>query len=167
MKSEFQTLMHFQAILLCLCCMTVLFSATTSCSSGCRSQEIPTPSAALNEALNDSASDPLIDIADELPEDWWLLFDDDQLTDFIITAFHENPTLQAARAKIVGAAYDADRVRAALFPNINWGADVSRQKFSETGIIPFNTSGTTVGMAPHSCNRRHGRHSCLFHPIRD
>ncbi len=51
-----------------------------------------------------------------------------------------NPTLQSARESILSAAYDADRMRSALYPYLLWGGDVSRQKLSETAIIPFGAA---------------------------
>jgi NodT family efflux transporter outer membrane factor (OMF) lipoprotein len=69
---------------------------------------------------------------------WWEVFEDEQLAFFVTTALQKHPSLQSAYARIRLAAANADRVRAALFPNLFWSADSSRQKLSETGIIPFN-----------------------------
>ena len=46
-----------------------------------------------------------------MPEDWWILFEDGQLDQFIRRVFIANPTLQAARANILLAAYNADRMK--------------------------------------------------------
>lgn len=121
---------------------------TSGCSSGPRAQPIDLPTEALLSATEDAAQDPRITYTEILPSDWWTLFNDDQLTAFIQTAFERNPTLQEARANILLAYYNADKVRSTLYPNINWGADVLREKLSETGIIPFNTKGQLTGIPP-------------------
>lgn len=111
----------------------------TSCSSIGRSQPLPLPSEALEETLQEASTSSEFTVVDKLPEDWWTLFDDPQLSKFILTALERNPTVQKAHAKIFSAAYAADLVRSTLYPNITWGADVSRQKLSKTGVIPFKT----------------------------
>lgn len=124
--------------------------AATSCSSGPRAQPLDLPYYALESAIEEAGSDPLIQHVDVLTEDWWNLFNDPQLTCFVETAFLRNPTLQSAKANILLASYNADRVRASLFPYIYWAGDISRQKLSQTGIIPFNTmpNPTSVVQSP-------------------
>lgn len=119
---------------------------------GCRSekQAVPfeLPSNAIEEAIDEIDSQSIIQRDEELPEDWWSVFNDEQLAHFIAQAFYANPTIQTARANILMAAYNADRLKAVLFPNFNLGGDILRQKFSETGIIPFNTPQTNNPVAP-------------------
>lgn len=115
----------------------------TGCTSGPQAQPIDLPSAAIESATVEAAQDPLFESeTDWIPQDWWTIFRDDQLTSFILHTLERNPTLQAATAKIDLAKTIADRTRSSLFPMINWNGDVSRQKFSETGIIPFNATPT-------------------------
>lgn len=125
-----------------------LLAVSAGCSSGYRAEPYELPGSAIEAAADDAGSDPIFDNTRSVPEEWWILFNDDQLTDFILKAFAKNPTLQAAQANILQAAYKADLARAPLFPNLNWGGDVSREKFSETGIIPFSPTGPTTGSAP-------------------
>jgi NodT family efflux transporter outer membrane factor (OMF) lipoprotein len=80
-----------------------------------------------------------------LPNKWWTLFEDEQLSEFIETAFQNNPSLQEAHARVAEAAYAAKMVRSELFPQINWGGDILREKLSETGLIPFNQNSTQTG----------------------
>jgi NodT family efflux transporter outer membrane factor (OMF) lipoprotein len=127
--------------------LSLVLLAAAGCRSGYRAQALPPPAAALETALQEAGIVPPFEITEGLPNDWWTLFNDEQLSTFIQSAFARNPTLQAARANIQLAAYNAQRVRAMLFPNLLWGADVSRQKFSETGIIPFNIN-PVPGAAP-------------------
>lgn len=123
----------------------VLLMTVTSCTASSRAQPIDPPAVALDIAVQDAGTDPLFKTTEYLPQDWWILFEDEQLTEFIQLAFARNPTLHVALANILMAAYNAQRVRAMLFPNLSLGADVSRQKFSETWLIPFNKTpkGTT------------------------
>lgn len=76
---------------------------------------------------------------EEIGEEWWLIFSDPQLADLIETAIEQNPSLQTAEMRIEGAFAMASLERSSLFPYISYGADVSRQKLSTTGVIPFTT----------------------------
>lgn len=119
--------------------------------SGCNdcrfAEPIALPENALEREIQGLINEPPFELGDKIREDWWTLFEDEQLSCFIEKAFVNNPTLQSARRNILAATYNSNRLRSALFPNITWGADVSRQKLSETGIIPFNTN-PIQGMAP-------------------
>lgn len=119
-------------------CLGLASLALSGCSNGYRAQPIALPIEALDSAADLASQDPLIDFHKALPSDWWTLFQDEQLNEFIKIAFSRNPTLEIARAKISSAQFQADKARSYLFPTLSWGADVSRQKLSETGIIPFN-----------------------------
>lgn len=120
----------------------------SSCNSCRWSTPIEIPEKALEEAVAEVADEPPFEVVDQIRPDWWELFGDKQLSFLIKKAFANNPNLGSVRRNILAAAYEANRLRAALFPNINWGADISRQKFSETGIIPFNTAPTTAALTP-------------------
>lgn len=119
------------------------------CSSGPRAIPNDPPAEALSGAMQQAAaSDPIMELSDYFPDEWWKLFADEQLDGFIQQVFARNPTLQKARANILEASASADKMRASLYPSLFWGGDVSRQKFSETGIIPFGFSqsaGATPG----------------------
>lgn len=119
----------------------------SGCSDGFRAQPIAPPDQALEIASQQASQDPLIDYHTTFPSDWWTLFQDEQLNQFIQIAFSRHPTLEMARAKIFSARFQADRVRSTLFPHLSWGADVSRQKLSETGIIPFNQNQSSSPVA--------------------
>lgn len=130
------------------CCLIIFCAAVLpGCGTGRRAMPIEVPAAALDDAADQAVDEPLF-APGELPGDWWNLFGDSQLSNFIEQAFAQHPTLQIAKAKILSAAYAADLTRSSLFPNLTWGGDISRQKLSETGIIPFNTTPTPVHTAP-------------------
>lgn len=125
----------------------LIFYLSGCCCLKNQAEPLTAPESALGKAVGEALEDPLLTEEGDLPSDWWLLFQDAQLTEFLLTAFAQNPTLQKAHATVLRAKYATNQVRAALFPSLMLGADVSRQKLSETGLIPFN-SKSTVGSAP-------------------
>lgn len=122
-----------------LACFIILLGAVSSCSWGKRALPIDLPHTALEVARQETSSNLLVESVKWVPSEWWQLFNDEQLTHFIQTAFARNPTLQAAHANILLAVSNADRVRSTLFPYLLGSADVSIQKLSTTGIVPFGT----------------------------
>lgn len=107
------------------------------CSS--RSSVIPLdmPIESIENAIQDAKDDSIFQIGESIPNEWWLLFNDTQLNGIIQATLTRNPALQSAQMQILAAAYQAASLRAALYPYFSWGADVSRQKLSTTGVIPF------------------------------
>src|SRR5580700_5770728 len=118
------------------------------CTCGERAQPIDPPVQALEMAADVAIENPIFEYTEVLPDDWWILFQDGQLTDCIQTALTQNPTLQAAQAKIYLAKAMADRARSTLFPNLSWGGDILREKLSTTGLIPFGEVNTGVTPLP-------------------
>lgn len=122
------------------------------CNPVCKLDPIDPPYEAMDAAIESiECSDPIFQDA-RIPEAWWLIFNDGQLSEFIETALSQNPTLQISANRINASLAIANRVRASLFPYISLGADVSRQKLSETGVIPFASgpagSGTPIISVP-------------------
>lgn len=129
------------------CVVVALIAAMAACSpaSPYRAEKQRLPSPALQAALQTASSSPALALHTPLPNNWWELFNDQQLADYILGALDKNPSLQKARAAILTSAYQAGIARSSLYPNLLWGADVSRQKLSETGLIPLNpTTGTAA-----------------------
>jgi len=126
----------------------MLLMMAIGCSVGKRAQPIALPQQALQAVARESLQDPLFDAKKIAPDHWWDLFGDRQLATFIKQAFSNNPTLHAARAKIFLAAAAAGKARSALYPHLHWSSDVSRQKLSETAIIPFQDFATTQSSEP-------------------
>lgn len=128
--------------------LSLSFLLIVSCTTGQQADPIDAPSQVLEEVVNEISTDPLFEVGLSIPTEWWTLFQDEQLTDFILTTLENNPTLKEAQAKISLAEAKAQQMRAALYPFIYWGGDVSRQKLSETGLAfpqnPSATSGSTV-----------------------
>jgi NodT family efflux transporter outer membrane factor (OMF) lipoprotein len=124
--------------------LLVLLPLVTRCTSGERAQPIDLPAKAVEIAVEDALNNPLFEYTEVLSEQWWELFEDEQLTQFIDAALAKNPPLQAAQAKVYLAKAVADRTRATLYPNLSWGGDILREKLSETGLIPFGMTGSGV-----------------------
>lgn len=123
-------------------CLLLIVTVLIGCSSGYRASPIDPPVDVLEFTVDDAMYDPLIQLTDYMPEDWWNLFNDTQLALFIETALTKNPTLQKAQANILLAIYSADQIRSSLFPYITWGADVAREKLSKTGLVGTIANGS-------------------------
>jgi NodT family efflux transporter outer membrane factor (OMF) lipoprotein len=67
---------------------------------------------------------------------WWQSYGDPQLDRLIDQAFAQSPTLTQAMARLSSAKAQADFTRAGIFPSISADASETRQRFSNTDIIP-------------------------------
>lgn len=63
---------------------------------------------------------------------WWLLFEESELTRLVETALHENTDLQQAVARIDQAEARLQQAQTALWPQVNAGTNASRDKASAT-----------------------------------
>jgi NodT family efflux transporter outer membrane factor (OMF) lipoprotein len=125
-------------------CFTILAGVLSGCGWGNRAVPLELPFHAINKAKVESTTDLIVESQEPIPPEWWRLFQDEQLTQFILTAFSRNPTLQAAQANICLAIANAERVRASLLPYLLGSADVSIQKLSKTGVVPFGSTSLPV-----------------------
>lgn len=117
-------------------CICLLFSTLGCAPTCCPSADlIDVPEDAIDEAVSQASEDSLFEMTEWIPEDWWNLFEDEQLASFIEQALDKNPTIQTAHTQILAAESNAKRVRAALFPTLFWDGDVTRTKVSETSVI--------------------------------
>jgi len=132
----------------CFGSLIILCGIVGSCGWGHRALTIRPPYAALESAVQETDSNLLVESEGWIPREWWCLFQDDQLKEFILTAFRRNPTLQEAQAQILLAIARAEKIRANLFPLLIGSADASAQKISKTGVIPFGT--TNIPNTPES-----------------
>jgi NodT family efflux transporter outer membrane factor (OMF) lipoprotein len=73
--------------------------------------------------------------------DWWRRFGDPQLDALIAEALAGNPGMASARARIDRAVALAASYGAALAPQANAGANVTRQRYSSNGIFPPPIAG--------------------------
>lgn len=86
------------------------------------------------------ASDPT---AVTWPQDrWWTRYQDDQLNTLIDTALQDNPSLQAATARVRMAQATAQGARAVQWPQINAQYQLTRERLSENYIYPPPLAGS-------------------------
>jgi NodT family efflux transporter outer membrane factor (OMF) lipoprotein len=83
-----------------------------------------------------SLADARVSASEWPAADWWKRFDDPQLDTLVDEALAGNPSMGAARARVERAAGLAAVAGAPLTPHASAGADLSRQRFSGTGIFP-------------------------------
>lgn len=83
-------------------------------------------------------------------EQWWEMFDDQQLSYLVELALQENPGYHTAFDRIDAAQSNADILRSQLYPQITFGGDLVREKLSKTGIIPANGPVPAVPATPRS-----------------
>ncbi len=99
-------------------------------------QPLEVPVCPLENAAAEIADDPLFSLGEIIPECWWGLLNDPQLASLIEIALENNPSLQAAEARIFAALYQAEATRAALLPAISLDGDVQKDSTSKTAVFP-------------------------------
>lgn len=129
-----------------LCFLSFLL-ALASCSTIQKEGSIDIPSPAIEKAV-EKVDPSLLSKETDLPYEWWKIFEDEQLGELIQKSLSNNPSFQATFKKIAYTAELAKQSRSFLFPTINYGADVAREKFSQTGIIPFTSGHLTNPSLP-------------------
>jgi len=115
-------------------------------AAGCASFDGLAPRAARTDAASLAAGKSLSG-ADLSPAhwpaaNWWQRFGDPQLDTLIDEALAGNPGISGARARIDRAAALAASYGAALAPQANAGATITRQRYSANGIFPPPIAGS-------------------------
>jgi len=87
--------------------------------------------------LPDAWTQDLEHAAEAANIEWWKQFDDPVLDELIATALVENKDVNIAAARIAEFAGRLKTTRSALFPEIDYGAGVSRNQRSEEGAVPI------------------------------
>ena len=121
-----------------------LLAAGVLMLAGCATPGAPaTPLARTTPAqagLAGSAPLPAVDAA------WWRGFGDAALDRLVEQALAGQPTLQAAAARVAraeaGVAATRAATRAANGPQLTLGADLTRQRYTETGLVPPPIAGS-------------------------
>jgi multidrug efflux system outer membrane protein len=81
-------------------------------------------------------------------EKWWEVFKDPVLQKLIHTALEQNYDVQIAAARVLQAEALLGITRADQFPTISAGANVTSERFSQSGpISAFNTTREEVGLS--------------------
>jgi NodT family efflux transporter outer membrane factor (OMF) lipoprotein len=122
-------------------------AALAAALAACASPHGLAPRASPSEANALEASRSLADAKlspDVWPRaDWWKGFADPQLDALVDEALAGSPSLRSARARVDKAMALALAAGAARDPQLGFGADVNRQRFSENGIFPPPIAGST------------------------
>lgn len=89
---------------------------------------------------------PQADLA-AVPSDWWRGFGDAQLDALVQQALATSPSLKQAEARIARAQAFAETTRAADGPQLNAGADATRQLYTTNGLYPAPLAGNIYNSA--------------------
>ena len=90
-----------------------------------------------------------VEIVDNIPEDWWTLFGDSQLTRIIESALECNPSIREAEHRVCLAYEVAQETRSKLLPYLDGFGEAERQKLSLYG---FGLPGFIPLLAPLNRN---------------
>ncbi len=92
---------------------------------------------------------PPVEATPALADDWWRGFGDAALNALVDRALAGNPGLKVAQARLARAGAALSSARAADGPQVRGEIDVTRQRFSSTGIYPPPLGGGifTLGTA--------------------
>ena len=74
--------------------------------------------------------------------DWWKRFNDPQLDQLMDEALAMSPTLRVAAARLRTALAFTQSAQAALYPRVDGGAGITRERFPQNGLIPPPYAGT-------------------------
>ncbi|QDF28464.1 efflux transporter outer membrane subunit [Halarcobacter anaerophilus] len=88
----------------------------------------------------------------KLQNNWWRKFEDKQLNSLIENAIKNTPSLKALKQRYAKANSLVKMRKSANLPNIGFGADVSRQRFSENYIFPAPLGGNYYNLYQFGLN---------------
>ena len=83
---------------------------------------------------------------------WWAAYRDPQLDRLVKDALSGSPTLEQSLARLRLAQATAEAARAALWPNLSYDADLSRERLSGKDVIPPPYAGTKVWRGAEDLN---------------
>lgn len=106
--------------------------------AGCASYQGIEPEAKLSAAPVPHATIPTAQVAPQ----WWREFGDAQLDALVDEALRGNPNLAVARARLRRAQAGTEVARAGTLPQVNGSLDLTRQLYTENGLIPPPLAGT-------------------------
>jgi NodT family efflux transporter outer membrane factor (OMF) lipoprotein len=85
-------------------------------------------------------------------DSWWVEYQDPQLDRLVSDALAGNPTLEQTLARLRLAQATVDAARAALWPQVSYDADLSRERLSGKDVIPPPYAGTKVWRGSEELN---------------
>jgi multidrug efflux system outer membrane protein len=117
--------------------MAVLMGALTGCTVGPNYQRpsVDVPSAYRGEPAADAARPPAApqSLGDE---EWWTVFQDEELQKLIHIAIEQNYDLRIAATRVLEAQAQLGIARADQFPTVSAGADINTTRNPKTPIFP-------------------------------
>ena len=114
--------------------------------TGCADMSGIAPVAAVRsaESLGLTTSDTPAALPAAVDVQWWRAFGDDPLSGLITEALANNPSLKVAQARLARAQSAVDATRAADLPQVSGQVDITRQRYTETGLVPPPLAGAVV-----------------------
>jgi NodT family efflux transporter outer membrane factor (OMF) lipoprotein len=109
---------------------------------GIHSDSKPTDDYMLHSSYNDKIVPPKNKIACACRE-WWTRFKDPELNRLINTALADSPSLQVAESRVHEAQHLAELMGSNLFPSLNFASEISRERITDTGLLPPPLGGNT------------------------
>jgi len=118
--------------------------ACTMLISGCASHSDIAPGSLMfvPKSLNAAASPDVFP-----PQHWWTGFADTQLDKLITQALASNYSLKVVQSRLAGARALQSEVDSTRYPQVNAGAQSTREHLSENSIYPPPLGGSTVTMS--------------------
>ena len=105
--------------------------------AGCADMSGIAPEATLREPVVTGASAQVAPVS----TDWWREFGDGQLNALVEEALRGNPNLGVARARMRRAQAAIESAHAAGLPQVNGALEVTRQRYTEHGLVPPPLAG--------------------------
>ncbi|MES2938516.1 MAG: efflux transporter outer membrane subunit [Pseudomonadota bacterium] len=87
------------------------------------------------------------DAATQVSAQWWRDFGDPQLDALIAQALRDNPTLKVAQARLARARSVLEVANAATLPQVNGSLEITRQRYTENGLVPPPIAGSVRDIA--------------------
>ena len=99
--------------------------------------------------------------------DWWRTLGDPALDALVAQGLAGQPGLQAAAARLAVAAADAAALAASQGPQLSLAVDLTRQRFTQHGLVPPPIAGSTRDVASAQAQARYeldffGRHAAAL-----
>lgn len=94
------------------------------------------PKLALPETYGETGATLEPSTLNEIPNQWWTLYNDPELNAIVEKAFKNNSSIKSAVARIEEADAQMREVGAYLFPTVDLGGNGTRTRVTETGPFP-------------------------------
>lgn len=83
---------------------------------------------------------------------WWNSFDDKQLSQLIAAALDQSPDMAIAQSRVRRAEFLAKGAASSLWPTVNLSGYLTRERFSQFGLVPPPFNGKTFNIGELGLN---------------